>query len=217
MSENHYGLETPTSSSDDYNTMSFLVAQMLGKLQTIALVRVVAVTNDGGIAPVGTVDVQPLVNQMSGNRTATPHGTIFGIPYFRIQGGADAIILDPKVGDIGMCGFASRDISAVKTDPAAAVANAAAGKGGANPGSFRQFNWADGLYFGGFLNGTPTRYVRFHAGGIDLKAATIHVEGDLTVSGAVVADGDVTGNGISLHDHVHSGVEPGGGTSGPPV
>jgi hypothetical protein len=178
------------------------------------LVRVVAVSNDGGVSPVGTVDVQPLVNQMSGDRKPTPHGTVYGVPYFRLQGGTDAVILDPKVGDIGMCAFASRDISAVKV-----------AKAPANPGSFRMYDWADGLYFGGLLNGAPTQYVRFYAGGVDvvsrgvvtIQAPTVAVEGDLTVSGTVVANGDVTGAGISLQTHLHSGVMAGGANSGPPV
>jgi hypothetical protein len=36
------------------------------------------------------------------------------VPYFRVQGGADAIIIDPKVGDLGIAVFCSRDITGVK-------------------------------------------------------------------------------------------------------
>ena len=31
-----------------------------------------------------------------------------------LQGGANGIVIDPQVGDIGYCGFCSRDISLVK-------------------------------------------------------------------------------------------------------
>jgi len=202
----NYGNQTPTSATDDYNSLVFVIGQVLAQLQTVTLVRVMAVSNDGGVSPVGTVDVQPLVNQMTGNRQPVAHGTIFNVPYFRLQGGGSAVILDPKVGDIGMCAFASRDISAVKT-----------AKGPANPGSFRQFDWADGLYFGGLLNGVPTQYVRFHAGGIDIKAPTITLDGDVHITGETTADGDVTAEGISLHDHVHGGVQSGTSDTGPPV
>jgi hypothetical protein len=209
-----FGQQNPGTSASEYNALAFVVGQLLQKMQTVTLVRVVAVSNDGGVSPVGTVDVQPLVNQMSGDRKPTPHGTVYGVPYFRLQGGTDAVILDPKVGDIGMCAFASRDISAVKV-----------AKAPANPGSFRMYDWADGLYFGGLLNGAPTQYVRFYAGGVDvvspgvvtIQAPTVAVEGDLTVSGTVVANGDVTGAGISLQTHLHSGVMAGGANSGPPV
>lgn len=209
-----YGQQTVQTNADDYNALVFVIRQQLQKLQTVTLVRVVRVSNAGGLAPVGTVDVQPLVNQMTGNRQSIPHGIIARVPYLRIQGGADAIILDPKVGDIGMCGFASRDISAVKT-----------AKGPANPGSFRQYDWADALYFGGFLNGTPSQYVQFNTSGIKvvspaavtIQAPEITLDGNVHITGATTADGDVTAEGTSLHTHVHSGVQPGGGNSGPPV
>lgn len=208
------GQQQPTTPASEYNVLAFVVQSLLQKLQTVTLVRVVAVSNAGGVSPVGTVDVQPLVNQMTGNRQPVPHGTITNVPYFRLQGGANAVILDPQVGDIGVAAFASRDISAVKT-----------AKAPANPGSFRQFDWADALYFGGVLNGVPTQYVRFTSEGITvvsptlvtIQAPDVVIDGDLSVSGAIVADGNVTGQGVSLKTHIHSGVEPGGGNSGPPV
>lgn len=43
---------------------------------------------------------------------------------------------------------------------------------------------------------------------------TIHLPGGGNV---VVVGGDVIAEGVSLRTHVHSGVEPGGGSSGPPV
>lgn len=217
------GQTGPSTNASEYNMLAFVVSQLLNKLQTVTLVEVVAVSNDGGVSPVGTVDVRPLVNQMSGDRIATPHGVIYGIPYFRLQGGTDAVILDPKVGDLGMCAFASRDISAVK-----------AAKGAANPGSFRKFDWADGLYFGGLLNGVPAQYLRFHSGGITVVSPTkitlsapnieilgnvlMGVAGDVEVNGSVtVVGGDVEADGVSLKTHVHSGVTAGGANTGPPV
>ncbi|MCY1196903.1 hypothetical protein D9M72_82590 [compost metagenome] len=151
----YQGLARASEGSGEYGALSFLVAQMLNRLNTCTLVRVIAVTNDGGVSPVGFVDVQPLVNQLDGNGNAVPHGQLFQLPYFRLQGGTDAVILDPKVDDIGMAAFASRDLSAVK-----------ASKQQANPGSWRTHDMADGLYFGGMLNGTPVQYVQFEAAGI---------------------------------------------------
>lgn len=141
----------------EYGALMFLISQALARLSTSTLVRVVAVTNAGGVAPVGFVDVQPLVNQLDGAGNAVPHAVLHNLPYFRLQGGTDAIILDPKVGDIGIAVFASRDISAVK-----------ASKAQANPGSWRSHDMADGLYVGGLLNGTPVQYVQFTAGGINV-------------------------------------------------
>lgn len=141
----------------EYGALMFLINQALARLSTATLVRVVSVTNSGGLSPVGFVDVQPLVNQLDGAGNAVPHAVLHQLPYFRLQGGTDAVILDPKVGDIGMAAFGSRDLSAVK-----------ASKQQANPGSWRTHDMADGLYFGGLLNGTPVQYVQFTAGGINL-------------------------------------------------
>jgi hypothetical protein len=155
------GVADPADGAGEYGALTFLVGQILAEIGTVTLVKVVAVTNSGGVSPVGFVDVQPLVNQVDGAGNATPHGVVYNLPYFRLQGGTNAIILDPQVDDIGMCGFASRDISSVK-----------ASKAQANPGSGRTFSMADGLYFGGLLNGVPVQYMAFSANGIDIVSPT---------------------------------------------
>src|SRR5512139_7424 len=114
----------PTISATEYNALTFLIRQLLSKVNTATLVQVKAVTNSGGVAAVGTVDVHPLINQQDASGNAIPHGTLYGLPYSRLQGGTNAVILDPQVGDIGIAIFASRDISAAK-----------ATKGENNPGS----------------------------------------------------------------------------------
>jgi len=68
-------------------------------------------------------------------------------------------MFDTQVGDIGVCGFCSRDISIVKKT-----------KDVSNPASRRKYNKADGLYFGGFLNGTPSQYVQFNTSGITIHS-----------------------------------------------
>lgn len=144
-------------SASEFNKHVFLIQQILGKLSTSTLVQVQAV-HGGGLAPVGTVDVLPLVNLIDGQGNSSPHGIVHGLPYFRLQGGANAVILDPVVGDIGIAVFADRDISGVKS-----------AKTQANPGSRRRFDFADGLYIGGVLNGTPTCYVAFVDGGVTVS------------------------------------------------
>lgn len=153
----------PSSTWGEVNNIGFMVQQAIGKLQTATLVRIEKCTNDGGVSPVGFVDVTPLVNQLDASGSPTPHVTIFNVPYLRVQGGRNAIIADPEVGDIGVCVFASRDIAKVKST-----------KSAANPGSFRQYSFADGLYIGGMLNGSPTQYVQFSADGI-----VIHSPGEV--------------------------------------
>ena len=145
----------------EYQQITFMVQQALAKMQTATLVRIESCTNSGGLSPVGFVDVTPLVNQLDGQGNPTPHVTIYNLPYFRLQGGANGVIIDPQKGDIGVCVFASRDISKVKST-----------KKQANPGSFRQYSFSDGMYLGGMLNGTPTQYVQFSAAGIKIHSPT---------------------------------------------
>ena len=151
------GLLNPQDSGSRFNAIAFVFRALMARTATAALVQVVSVTNDGADAAVGFVDILPLVNQIDGNGNAVPHGIIHGCPYLRMQGGANAVILDPQAGDLGVAVFASRDSSSV-----------IATKGQANPGSRRMFDWADGLYLGGMLNGVPTQYVAFNATGIQI-------------------------------------------------
>lgn len=159
MSENSSGNASPSTPWGDFNRIDFLVRQALARVQTATLVRIVSVANVGGVEPVGLVDVLPLVNQLDAQGNAIVQATIHNVPYARLQGGANAIIIDPQAGDIGICLFASRDLSKVKATKAAA-----------NPGSFRQHSFADGLYVGGVLNGTPSQYVRFSTAGVEIHS-----------------------------------------------
>lgn len=217
-----FGQQGPTTTDDEYNTLSFVFWLLMNNIQTATIVKVLSCTNDGGLSPVGRVTVQPCVNQMTGNRQAVAHGEISNCLYSRITGGDNAIIMDPKAGDLGLMVFCSRDISAV-------VANA----GPANPGSFRKFDWADGIFTMNVpLGKTPTQYVRFSdTDGIEivsptkitLTAPTI----DIGLSGTVnIGDGNTTIDGKPFLAHEHQGNPPGTyvagstpvtGTSGPVV
>lgn len=207
------GFQEPESSATEFARIAFVVRAMLNKVATVTLVKVMGVTNVGAAAPVGFVDLMPLVNQIDGAGNATPHGTIYKCPYLRVQGGANAVIIDPQVGDLGIALFADHDISSV-------VAN----KGQANPGSRRRFDMADALYIGGVLNGTPTQFVRFAADGVHIDSPVgvtidtplLTVTGAIVAQSTIVATGDVTGAGTSLHTHTHGGVQPGGGNTGGP-
>lgn len=56
-------------------------------------------------------------------------------------------------------------------------------------------------------------------GNITIIAAggNINVTGDIHVTGAIDATGDIVAGTVSLKTHIHSGVQSGGSTSGPPV
>lgn len=235
-----YGQQVPADANSDYNAITFLIRQMMARLATMLPVKVVAVQGGAGaLAPNGTVSVQPLVTMLDGKGNAMNHGVLAEMTYFRLQGGTNAVIMDPVVGDIGFAVFAMRDISAV-------VAN----KGIGNPGSLRQYDMSDGVYVGGILNDAPTQYVRFTATGvsiadkngnlIEMSAVGITVTGNLVLNGnlqisgtveaigggtyggnfttsGIITGGTVVGGGKNLATHVHSGVTTGGGDTGPPV
>jgi hypothetical protein len=217
------GQETPGSLASDYNTLAFAIEGLLAKLNTITVGRVISCSNTGGLSPWGVVTVQPLINQMSGTQQPTPHGQIAMEPYLRLQGGANAVIIDPQAGDIGILAFCSRDISGLKANPAAAVAN-----GGVNPNGFAMFDWADGLYLGGLLNAVPTQYVRMLNGGagidlvsptaITLTAPSISIAASASVtvnSPAITIEGGGTSiDGKVFLSHEHTGVQSGGSNTG---
>lgn len=213
MSDQAYqGFAKLAAGTSEFNKIAFQISQALSGVNTAALVQVKEVVNAGEVDAVGFIAVQPMVSAMDGKGQAVPHGIIYNVPYFRIQGGANAIILDPQVGDIGLCIFASRDISSVKVNKAVAL-----------PGSRRKFDWADGLYVGGFLNGVPEQFVRFAAAGIEvvsptkitLQAPTIELDGAVTGSSTGVFQGDVTAAGKSVSTHTHTSASPGNPTSPP--
>lgn len=205
------GLQDETAMGSDLNAHTFVVKQLLAKVGTSTVVKIVKVNNGGGALAVGgSVDVQPMVHQVDGDGKATPHGIIHNVPYSRMQGGGHGIIMDPKVGDMGIMVVASRDISSVK-----------ANKAPSNPGSARRHDLADGMYVGGLgsLNGTPTQYIQFtdagvtiHSpGGITINAPTVTIQGD------IVATGTITSNGKRIDDtHKHISVSVGTGVSGVP-
>ena len=221
QSVNPLGMLQPSDLWGVFNNLHFVIRQMLANMQTATIVEVIACTNDGALSPVGTVDVQIMVNQINGQGIQTPHVTMYGLPYLRMQGGANAVILDPQVGDIGIAVFASRDITNVKST-----------KAQASPGSFRTHDFSDGMYLGGLLNGTPTQFIQFASSGITitspseitLQAPVISINGALqqtgggvTMSQTLTVTGDVKANGISLETHVHSGVTTGASDTGVPV
>jgi hypothetical protein len=209
MSEQFHGFQQPSSGSSEHNATDFIVRMILGQLATATVVRVEAVDTAAG-----TVDVLPLVKQVNGIGDAYDHGVIYGLPYVRIQGGVNAIILDPAAGDLGLAVFANRDISAVKANRAPSP-----------PGSARVMDWADGVYVGGILNAAPTQYVELTTAGvrvlsptkITLEAPVIECLGALTGSSTGTFTGDVVAAGKSVSTHTHGGVTIGSGTTGTPT
>lgn len=228
---------------DPRRAQEFIIQRLIRGIHTNTLVQVLKVIPTPG--SVGYVDVLPLVQEQDTRGKVLQQTPIYNVPYFRLQGGQSAIIMDPAVGDIGIAQFAERDIRNVKANKTSAPA-----------GSDRVYSSADALYIGGVLNGDPTQYVKFKPGaaGIDvvtpgdltatvggaltanvtgnltaevdgdatLTAATITLNGPVTINGTLTTTGTITApdlslpNASSMNTHKHGGVQTGGGNTGNP-
>lgn len=196
----YYGQTNPATTQGDWNAMRFAINQQMLKLNTSMPVRVIKVTGTG-VAPVGFVDVQILVSQVTGNNQTVDHGIITNVPYMRVQGGSNAVIIDPQVGDIGMACFCSRDISAVKNARASAP-----------PGSKRSYDFSDAMYVGGFLNSAPTQYIHFTEGGILVHSTNAVKIGDTEAAVRKLVDDRMVD---FFNSHTHTTTAPGTPTSAP--
>jgi len=142
---------------NEYQRHRSIAEQLISRLRTSFIATVVAVTQDGTIAGSGKVDILPLVGQLDGEGNVIPHGIIHGVPYMRLQGGANAVIIDPQVGDIGLVAVCDRDNST-------AVSN----KGQAGPGSLRKHDMSDSIYVMTILSSLPAQYIAFASDGITI-------------------------------------------------
>lgn len=199
----YLGAQDQSTNMTDINASQFLVDQRLAQVRTSMPVKIMKPPYDadgnpitpGSAAPIGYVDVQPLVNQIDGRGQATPHSTVSRLSYHRYQGGNGAFITDPVAGDIGQMMVADRDTSAVRATNAQA-----------SPGSRRKFDMADGTYVGCSQGNAPDRRAAFTESGFVItvkegEAVTIH--GDLHVTGAVIA-GHGGGDQVGLQTHTHA-------------
>lgn len=171
LDESIFPQQQPTTSNGEVNETLFAIKQALALVNVATQVSVVAIHTTGNTAAVGTVDVQPLVNAVDGSGRAWPHDVIYGVPYIRIQGGLNAFICDPQIGDQGLCVFQDRDHSAVENTGQQS-----------NPGSARRFDMADAIYFGGWnFKTTPQNYVVINPDGSIAILSTGRIDVTATV------------------------------------
>lgn len=188
--QQYFGFTDPTTTQGEWNKLRFAIQSQMANLNTSLPVRVKSVTGVG-VNPVGFVSIEILVDEVTGNDMTIPHGEIANVPYVRLQGGSNAVIIDPEVGDIGMAVFCSRDISAVKN-----------ARQSAPPGSRRMHSFSDCAYMGGVLNGAPTQYIQFTSGGIIIHSPT-SVKGEaplIQMSATDVQLGNIGGALLRLID-----------------
>lgn len=188
------GQQTPYDSSTEFDVISFIVRQRIALLDTMKLVQIVAVHPGTGTPPIaGTVDVQLLVQQIDGSGNVQSNGVVYGIPFFRLQGGKWAVICDPDVGDFGYVVCSDRDVSNVVKNP-----------GQATPGSYRKYSVSDGVYVGGCINQVPVATIDLRRDGT-LKITDANGIVLDTTSGSLVITGNVEVNGTLKIDKLETG------------
>ena len=237
--ETYFGNQYPDTLLENFNRTRFEFEELIKNMYTSLPVKVMAVKT-GGLAPVGYVDIQPIVQQATSDCKLVDYPLITNAPYFRLQGGSNAVIIDPQEGDIGMAIFSSRDISSVKRARTIAP-----------PGSLRKQDLSDAVYVGGILNAEPVQFIQFKDDGIliyspsdvtvqaptvtidasssiTLDSPVVQITGQLSQTGSKGSGAQIKGgltneggaissNGIVLDSHKHGGVQTGGGETGGPI
>lgn len=214
-----------SDNASEVGRLQFIITSALSGRRTAIPVKVISVTNAGGISPIGTVSVQPMVSAIDGAGQIWAHGIIYNVPYMRIQGGTNGIILDPVVGDIGIATVCDRDISTVKNSSKVSA-----------PGSTRKNDMSDMVYLMTIIGSAPTQYVQFNSSGITITSpvnvtvnaptAIVNSSTSVTMNTPILkVSGDIIDNSATnthsmaqmrsiYNSHTHS--DPQGGNTGTP-
>jgi len=214
-----------SDNASEVGRLNYIIKTALSGLRTAMPVQVMSVTNNGGVSAIGYVGVQPLVSTLDGDGQVWDHATIYNVPYMRIQGGANGIILDPAIGDIGLAIVCDRDITAVKSAKKVSA-----------PGSLRKNDMSDMVYLMTIIGAAPTQYVQFNSSGITITSpnnvtvnaptAVVNASTNVTMNTPILkVSGDIIDNfNTNTHSmaqmrslynsHTHS--DPQGGNTGTP-
>ena len=180
----------------------YIINNLIANIHTMMPVKILSVTvPPDSLAPIGRCEVLPLVQQIDGSNNVYPMGKIINVPYLRVQGGSNAIVIDPQVGDVGLCGFCERDISIVKRTGELSA-----------PDTRRKYDINSAVYMFTMMSGAPTQYIHFKSSGIDIKSTGI-----VNINGLnILPDGTlVTKDGDTVDKHSHGGVQSGGSNTSP--
>lgn len=178
------GLRDPYTMASDYNQLEFIVRRIVSEMvNTSALVRVDGCTSQGPDGPAGTVTATPLVAQTDAEGNALPMTQIPSMPHGRVQGGIAALIIDPVPGDIGVASFCKSDSSTVKPGTSEPQ----------RPGSFRNFDQADGMLVATVSNKAPEVWIEIRQD----KTIIIHAPEGCTIETDKIAE-IKAGEGIIL-------------------
>lgn len=173
-----------------------------------------------------TVDVQPLTKYPDEDKFEKKP-QVLSVPVALVYGGGFVIRPVYEAGDLGFVVYLDRD------------SDSTIAKGSeADPNTERLHSGDDAIFFGGIrigskqITGLPSKklclgtddgsiYIAIGKDKINIKG-DVEIEGNVKIIGkedvtqTVTALVDVIGGGISLKSHVHTDVEAGASTSGPP-
>ncbi len=164
--------------------------------------------------------VKPAVTGIASLGQKIPKPELVNIPVLTLQGGGIFMSFPLKAGDSGWLIACDRDISVFKQNLEES-----------SPNSYRKHCFNDAFFIpdkinnisvseddtGAVVISTLDGGTKFSLkdGEIKLTGKTI-ITGDTKIDGTLTVSGDVTGAGISLSTHTHTGVEPGSGNTGGP-
>ena len=214
-----------SDNASEVNRLNYIIKTALSGLRTAMPVQIMSVTNSGGVSSIGYVGVKPLISNLDGEGQVWEHATIYNVPYMRIQGGSNGIILDPVVGDIGLAIVCDRDITTVKNAKKVSA-----------PGSLRKNDMSDMVYLMTIIGAAPTQYVQFSSSGITITStnnvtvnaptAIVNSTTNVTMNTPILkVSGDIIDNyntntksmasmRTTYNSHTHS--DPQGGNTGTP-
>ena len=143
----------------EYDKVISQFNSLITNVNTAMPCKVVAIEKQEqrGVNIVGFVDIQLMIEQTNGQKKGNETAIICNVPYVRIQGGTNAVIIDPEINDLGVAIFASRDITNFKE-----------ARRQTPPATWRKFSISDAIYIGGIRNQKPVQYIHFRNDGIEI-------------------------------------------------
>jgi phage baseplate assembly protein gpV len=215
------GNRKPSSGNSAYNAIDFMIQNHLqANVNTAALGQAGGGDSPGPTGAAGKLSAKPMVSQVDNFGQAMPQASAAGMPFFRLQAGKCAIVMDPQGGDKGLIVYTKADSSGVEN------------QGDVPPASNRTFSSGNGFFFSGFSNSAPEVYVELNQAGqinihgktdmlidtegtITIKAAKIVIDGPIeTTSSLTISGGQLKTDTATFDTHTHTG-DSGGSTSSP--
>lgn len=216
--------EIKASGKGDLSTqVAELIRTAMMQMEGCMQARVVAVDREAG-----RVDVQPMIQAGTTDGRKVSRPVVSNLPIATLGAGGMFVSFPVAVGSLGFVIAGDRDASLFYQ-----------GEGTEDwPNTGRLHSFSDGFFLPlklfnfniaehAITDGLTIQaddaetFITLQPGEIRIKAANINIEGNITQEGdiaqqgSIESSGDVVADGISLIEHVHGGVEPGGGQTGP--